>query len=111
MSEPPVVFDGGMFVSEFAGDPAVRQLIPRFLADVPEKLANAGRCCEAEDWAAMAPHIHQLKGAAGVYGFVYLSTLCEVLEGQLTAQTVEKDRIVNLFTKLQDFCAKLIATY
>lgn len=101
--------DGGVYVSEYAEDPSVAAMIPRFLSEVPGRLGAIKDFMRECDWAGMAKQTHQLRGSAAVYGFVYLSELSAVLEEVLISEPVSSDRATSLFDRLEDFCGKLIA--
>ena len=54
-------------VSELGGDPELRELLSEFVATLPARVAALAAA--AGDLGRMAALAHQLKGAAGSYGF------------------------------------------
>ncbi|QOJ01483.1 MAG: Hpt domain-containing protein [Phycisphaeraceae bacterium] len=55
--------------SLFAGDPEMRELVSEFAAELPERAGQIARHAEGRDAAAVMRLAHQLRGAAGAYGF------------------------------------------
>jgi HPt (histidine-containing phosphotransfer) domain-containing protein len=57
-------------VSDLAGDPEMDELVLTFLADLPDRVAALESAALAADQAGIGVVAHQLKGAAGSYGFM-----------------------------------------
>lgn len=72
--------DLGVIRSSFADEPEMADLIALFVDDVPEKIARLQQAIEAEDIQAVRTFAHQLKGAAGGYGFETLTPVALELE-------------------------------
>ncbi len=66
--------------SSFADDPDMSELIELFVEDIPDKLERLRTAMEQEDLEALRSFAHQLKGAAGGYGFEQLTPLAHQLE-------------------------------
>ncbi|HRJ49439.1 MAG: Hpt domain-containing protein [Phycisphaeraceae bacterium] len=73
-------------VSEFADDPDMRELVAMFLDEMPDRIGMieaASREGRVGDLRRLA---HQLKGAAGGYGFGVVGEAAGRLEEALTAE-------------------------
>lgn len=66
--------------SRFAGDPEYRELLEWFVASLAELAGTLRDQRRSADYAGLQVHAHQLKGAAGGYGFPELTTLASELE-------------------------------
>jgi HPt (histidine-containing phosphotransfer) domain-containing protein len=67
-------------VSEFAADPDYRELLEIFVSAMPERAAGLTAAHRDGDLATLCSRAHQLKGAAGGYGFPELTKLAASLE-------------------------------
>ena len=66
--------------SAFADDPELAQLLPRFVAGLSAKSEALREAVEQADLAALRDLSHQLKGAAGGYGFPPITAAAEAVE-------------------------------
>lgn len=73
--------------SRFADDPEMCELVELFVEDIPAKIARLQTAMEQEDLEAVRTFAHQLKGAAGGYGFESLTPVAQRLEGTAAAAT------------------------
>src|SRR5690606_5184686 len=82
--------------STLAGDPVLGELVAEFVAEMPGRIARLRRQKESADWDALRRSTHQLRGAAGSYGFDPITPLAERLELLLVegASHEETDRAV-----------------
>jgi CheY-like chemotaxis protein/HPt (histidine-containing phosphotransfer) domain-containing protein len=76
--EPP----GGALVSAFGDDPDMAEIVDRFVASLPSRVAalrveHAGGAARRDDVKRLA---HQLKGGAGGYGFPAITEAAAALE-------------------------------
>ena len=55
--------------SRLADDAELKRLVELFVQDMPERVSNLLARLEASDWEGVRRIAHQLKGAAGSYGF------------------------------------------
>ncbi len=55
--------------SEFAGDAELTELVEFFVAEMDARIGDLKSALDAQDLAALRRLAHQLKGAAGGYGF------------------------------------------
>jgi HPt (histidine-containing phosphotransfer) domain-containing protein len=70
----------GCFVSQLAGDPDLRELIERFVHELPQRLAKLRLAACADNLPEVGRLAHQLKGAGGSYGFPALTEAAHELE-------------------------------
>lgn len=69
--------------SELAEDPDLRDLIQLFVEEMPYRAAMYEELFRAGDFEELRRAIHQLKGAAGSYGFAPITEAAATLEHSL----------------------------
>ncbi len=69
--------------STLANDSVLGDLIVEFVADLPARVARIRRHLADQDWPALVRTAHQLRGAAGSYGFHELTPIASKLEQQI----------------------------
>ena len=89
--------------SSLAGDPVLGQLVDLFVAEMPSRTATLVDRLEACDWEGLRQAAHQLKGAAGSYGFSAISPAAAQLEDAVRRQLPE-ETIRQTVDQLVDFC-------
>ncbi len=94
--------------SSLASDPELAGLIAEFVAEMPLRVARLRRQLANQQWQALGYTVHQLKGAAGSYGFTPLTTMAQDLETLLT-QHGELQDVQTLSQKLIGLCQRLSA--
>ncbi len=67
-------------VSEFAGDPEMAELVDMFVAELPDRVRAIQQSLTRNDFDALVRLAHQLKGAAGGYGFSTITDAAKVVE-------------------------------
>ncbi len=72
-------------VSELAGDPDLIELIQAFVGDLPDRLAAIEKTLAEQTLDELARLVHQLKGAAGGYGFPKITDAAGRLESCVKA--------------------------
>lgn len=77
---PRPVPDFGAIRSTLATDPDMVELISMFVDELPQRTATLQSLVEQRDLAQLKRMAHQLKGAAGGYGFADLGTSAASLE-------------------------------
>lgn len=98
-------------VSEFADEPEMLELIGFFVAEMPgwvERIESAWSRQRLGDLRRLA---HQLKGAAGGYGFSLIGDTAAELEDRLEADAdeAELEEIRELVDSLVDLCRRVRA--
>ncbi len=71
---------GPALVSELAGDADLAELLAQFVATLGERVAAMEASLAAGDFGRTAALAHQLKGAAGGYGFPTITDAAKRLE-------------------------------
>lgn len=94
-----------VLVSEFADDEDMLELVEMFVEELPQRASSIEKALAEADFATLQTLAHQLKGAAGGYGFPRISEVAKSLE-----QTCEVDRDLEKLTaqaqKIAAFCRK-----
>jgi len=75
----------GHLSSNLANDAELRDLIAGFVAGLPAQVAALRSAADKDDREQLSRLVHQLKGAAGGYGFPSISDAARALEGALRA--------------------------
>jgi HPt (histidine-containing phosphotransfer) domain-containing protein len=86
-----------VLVSDLADDPDMMELVQQFLQILPERIVIFDTNRQPEQRKALAAAAHQLKGAAGGYGYMRISELARTVERYASAGGTqdECDRAVN----------------
>ncbi len=66
--------------SEFAADTDMAEIIEQFLHELPARIEAMGQALMAQDFETLARTAHQLKGAAGGYGYPLITQAARELE-------------------------------
>jgi histidine phosphotransfer protein HptB len=69
--------------SRLAGDPDLSEIVDMFVEEMPGRVATLLEQLNAADWAGLRRTAHQLKGAAGSYGFDAISPCAGKVEAAL----------------------------
>lgn len=93
--------------SEFADDPDMLELVEMFVCELPERIAALEQACEQQDLQTLATLSHQLKGAAGGYGFPTITDAAMEVEQQARTQAV--DQLKKSVDSLIDLCKRATA--
>lgn len=100
-------------VSSLANDPEMGELIDLFLAELPERVAALGRAAGAGDIQTVARLSHQLRGAAGGYGFPTIGQAAGAVENTVRAKASDTDRMLTRLTEsvgeLRALCERAMA--
>jgi HPt (histidine-containing phosphotransfer) domain-containing protein len=94
--------------SSLASDPLLAELVAEFVAEMPGRVARLRRQLDSQDWAALRRTAHQLKGAAGSYGFDPITPLAHRLE-MVLAHGVEPKMIADAVHDLAAHCQRITA--
>ncbi len=71
---------GAPLYSAFAGDPDLADILPQFIDGLPETARKLDSAAARNDAATLSRLVHQLKGAAGGYGFPTITAQAKVVE-------------------------------
>ena len=75
---------GPAIVSDLASDPVIAPLLEKFLAELATKVDGIRAAIDAADLAEVSRIAHQIKGAAGSYGFPSITAAAEHVEATAT---------------------------
>ncbi len=94
---------GGPLYSEYADDPDMTELVEMFVCDLPERVEQIERSIQDSDLTSLKDLAHQLKGAAGGYGFSPITEAAAVVEKQ-TKEEAGLDQIKQSVDELLSLC-------
>jgi len=80
-----------LLYSSLAADPDLGDLVQMFVDEMPDRIGGFEARLEVGDWHALQRSAHQLKGAAGSYGFDHLTPCAARLEQVLRDQRPEEE--------------------
>ncbi len=66
--------------STLGGDPDLNDLVTLFVEEMPDRVASIMDLLNHSDWEGLRRAAHQIKGAAGSYGFATISPCAGKLE-------------------------------
>jgi histidine phosphotransfer protein HptB len=92
--------------SQLADDPELREIVDMFVKEMPGRVASLIDHFHKKDWDSLRRTAHQLKGAAGSYGFEAISPCAGTLEGTVRDGQSEA-RIHEALTELTDLCGRV----
>lgn len=94
-----------VLVSEFADDEDLFELVEMFVEELPDRASSIAKALDEADFATLQALAHQLRGAAGGYGFPTISDAARALE-----ETCKVDRDLEELTaqaeQIATFCRK-----
>ncbi|MEX0677293.1 MAG: Hpt domain-containing protein [Pirellulales bacterium] len=94
--------------SSLASDPQLGEMVEQFVAEMPSRVAWLQRHLDAGDWESLRRAAHQMKGAAGSYGFDRLTPHALRLE-TLLAKGAAVEEITAAFQELVAHCRRITA--
>ncbi len=94
--------------SALAADPVLREMVEVFVAEMPVRLTRIQRHLADQAWEPLRRTVHQLKGAAGSYGFDALTPHAMRLE-TLLASSAPKEKIEAAVHLLVEHCRRVTA--
>ncbi len=91
--------------SPLARDSGLRDLVELFVSSLPQRLAQLREMAEQGDWEGLRRLAHQLKGAAGSYGFAVISVKAAQLEAA-ARQSADPPVILQLLAELEELSSR-----
>jgi len=89
--------------SSFASDPDMAELVDLFLDELPKRLETLNVAVDGRDIETLRRLAHQLKGAAGGYGFETIGTAAGSLEALIKASgDAAKDQLSTMSESIND---------
>ena len=95
--------------STLAGDPDLDELVGMFVSEMPERVAALESLVAAGDWDNLRRAAHQLKGAAGSYGFGQISPSAARLEVAIR-QACPEEKVRQAVEDLVNLCRRAQAS-
>lgn len=95
-------------ISEFADDPDMVEIIGMFVRGLEVRITDITQAFDDRMLSTVASIAHQLKGAAGGYGYPELSELAFEVE-QLAKQNAPENQLEVALTRLVEQCRRAIA--
>jgi HPt (histidine-containing phosphotransfer) domain-containing protein len=92
--------------SKLAGDPDMSELVDLFVDEIPSRLAALESHFAAGDMTKLCQTAHQIKGAAGSYGFTAVTPFAANLEFAAKANEPE-DRVREALEELLATCRRI----
>jgi CheY-like chemotaxis protein len=97
--------DASVLHSEFAGDADMAELVNVFLGELPERVYRIEQAMQTDDMGLLTSLSHQLKGAAGGYGYPSITQAARQLEESVKTQA-ELQEIHRCVDELSRLCAQ-----
>ena len=94
--------------SIFREDPDFCELIDMFVAEMPQRVAAFEQASAKQDWDELQRLSHQLKGAAGGYGFDQLTLLASSVEEAVELRSSQE--VTKRLAELLDACRRVAST-
>jgi len=94
--------------STFGDDPDLGELVEMFVDEMPDRIGNLQAQYDAKNWEELGRAAHQMKGAAGSYGFNDLTPIAAQLEATVHGNEAE-DKILADLNSLVDICSRIRA--
>ena len=99
-----------LLYSSLASDPDLAELVEIFVESLPERVESLRQAFEQGDWETLRRTAHQIKGAAGSYGFDPLSPSAAQLEQRIGAgEDQDVEAIRQALDELLELCARVRA--
>lgn len=96
----------GPLLSEFAGDADMAELIDYFISELQERVDSLAEAWREHDVRRLRTLAHQLKGAAGGYGFPIITERAAELESALQCDGMEPESLCAKLESLLNVCRR-----
>lgn len=93
-------------ISSFADDPDLGEIVGMFVEEMPARVDNLLTRLQARDWEGLERATHQIKGAAGSYGFDQI-TPCASRAERAVKQRQPEAEIIAAVTELVELCKRV----
>jgi histidine phosphotransfer protein HptB len=94
--------------STIGGDPVLGEMVELYVAEMPDRIAALERAFSDADNIALRRNAHQMKGAAGSYGFDALTEFAAKLESAVR-EARPRDQIQAALDELTNRCRRIRA--
>lgn len=92
-------------ISTYADEPEMRELARMFVDELPARLEQITRALDAHQISDLTRLAHQLKGAAGGYGFMPITEKAREVE-TLARSEQDKDGLIAQVDQLVELCQR-----
>ena len=92
--------------SSLAADPDLGELVEMFVQEMPDRINALETQMRSRNWDQLTRTAHQLKGAAGSYGFEAITPYAARLESA-ARDAQREDRILAALEELLDLCRRM----
>jgi len=99
-------YHNDVIYSRLCNDPDLTDILEMFIAEMPGRVDNLLRHMEEKNWEALRRTAHQIKGAAGSYGFEALTPAAARVEHAVRDHEPE-ERIQAAVMELVDLCRRI----
>lgn len=89
--------------SSLGSDPDLADLVEMFVEEMPERLASFLTPFQQQNWQELRRAAHQIKGAAGSYGFPQISAMAAELE-EAVSDPPQPEQLAELVERLVNLC-------
>ena len=86
----------------------IKELVLLYVEEMPRRIAELRQAFDAGDSDLLVRQVHQMKGAAGSYGFQPLSDCAAVVESELKEAETEEEISASI-QSLIEICSRLRA--
>lgn len=94
------------YYSTLASDPDLAEIVEMFIDEMPDRIASMKSEYDTGNWNELGRVAHQLKGAAGSYGFGQITNLAAELEVAIR-KSRGQDAINSAYDQLIDGCSRI----
>jgi HPt (histidine-containing phosphotransfer) domain-containing protein len=94
--------------SSLGADPDLGELVEMFVDEMPDRVDHLLEQFQASNWDGLYRAAHQIKGAAGSYGFHQLTPTATELEAAVRDHQPEQEILASL-NALIDMCRRVRA--
>lgn len=98
-----------LLISALSDEPETRDLVENFVNELPTRVKALHAALLASDFTTFARLAHQLKGAAGGYGFQPITDAARELEATAKTQQ-DMETLTMQLSELADLCGRARAT-
>jgi len=94
--------------STLAADPDLGEIIEMFVEEMPDRVSNLLGLLQESDWEGLRRAAHQLRGAAGSYGFDPITPSASRVEVAIR-QDEPEETVRQAVAELVDLCSRVRA--
>ena len=92
--------------SSLASDPLLGEIVDMFVDEMPDRVESLQQYHQQGDWEGLRRTAHQLKGAAGSYGFESISPCAAEVEDAIRRDD-SPETIVQSLERLVELCNRV----